>query len=210
MVQFPAQLTGIGHTDRVDRAHAQFDLTGRQPREALVGQCGFRIGVFDDLFQNITRLGSGDGEDAPLGGHVLDLDVTELLHLVLGRLAQIVGVVLGPGTGRDDVVVVLAIADDGVFGAGGAVRGQRVGQVDATDLGQLVAGEPIQELGRTGAFDDMLGEGRCVDQANAFADRLGFFDGILPPATTAEGTAFLVEVVRRIQRAESSSDVPNR
>ena len=202
VVQFPAQFTGIGHADRVDRAHAQFDLAGRQPRETLVGQCGFRIGVVDDLFQNVTRLGPGDGEDAPLGGHVLNFDVAELLHLVLGRLAQVVGVILGPGTGGDDVVVVLAIADDGVFGAGGAMRGQRVGQVDTTDLGQLVAGEPVQELGGTGALDDMFGKGRCVDQANAFTDRFGFFDSILPPATTAERTAFLVEVIRRVQRAE--------
>ena len=202
VVQFPAQLAGIGHTDRVHGAHAQFDLTGRQPWETLVGQSGFRIGVFDDLFQNVTRLGSGDGEDAPLGGHVLDFDIAELLHLVFGRLAQIVRVIFGPGTGRDDVVVVLAIADDGVFGAGGAVRGQRIGQVDTTDFGQLVAGEPIQELGRTGAFDDMLGKGRRVDQANAFADRLGFVDGVFPPATATEAAAFLVKVLGRINRRE--------
>ena len=46
-------------------------------------------------------------EDAPLGGDVVDLDLPEVGHAVLGGLAQIVAVVGGPGAGGDEVVVVL-------------------------------------------------------------------------------------------------------
>ena len=89
------------------------------------------------------------------------------------------------------------------------MRGQRIGQVDTTDLGQFVAGEPIKELRRTGAFDHMFGKRSRVDQANAFADRFCFVYGVLPPAATAEGARFLVEVFWRIQWAEVVRTLPS-
>jgi hypothetical protein len=57
VVQFPAQLPGIGHADRRDRAHAQLDIARRQPREALVRQRRCRVGVADQRFSTSRDFG---------------------------------------------------------------------------------------------------------------------------------------------------------
>ena len=90
---------------------------------------------------------------------------------------------------------------DGVFGAGGAVVGERIGQVDAAHVRQFVAGEVVKEGGRAGAAHEVLGEGGGVDDADGVAHGFGFFDGIGPPSATAEAAAVMVERRRGIDRA---------
>ena len=70
-------------------------------------------------------------------------------------------------------VSVLGQPHDGIFGARGAVDRQRIGQVDAPDGRQLVAGEPIQKGSGPRPLDQMFGKGGRIDQAHALADRLG-------------------------------------
>ena len=143
MMQLPSQLAGVGHPDRAHRAHAQFDVAHGEPGEALVRQYGQWVGVFDDLVQHVARFGPRDGEDTPLRGHVVAFNIAELRCLVRDRLAQIVGIVCRPCPGGNEVVFILRQSDDGIFRAGGARAGQRIGQVDPPDRGQLVAGEPV-------------------------------------------------------------------
>ena len=122
----------------------------------------------------------------------MTFDIAEFRRLVGNRLAQIVAVVSGPGTCRNKVVFVLCQPHDGVFGARGARTGQRIGQVDAANAGQLVAGEPVKELRGTGALDQMFGERGRVDQAHALADRLCLVHRVLPPATATEAAGVVV------------------
>ena len=133
VVQLPPQLTRIRDADGFDRAHAEVDVLRRKPRERLVGQGVGRVGVDDDLFQDVAALWPGDGENAPLGGNVLHFDPAELVALLCGFLDQIV-VVIGLRRARgDDVVLILRLANDGELGADRAGVGQTIGQVDATD-----------------------------------------------------------------------------
>ena len=186
VVQLPAKLPRIGHANGAHGAHAQLDILRRKPGKALVGKGGFGLGVADHLAQNVARFRPGNGKNAPLGGDILNLDIAEILRLVLGRLPQVIGVVILPGAGGDEVIFILAPAQDRVFAAGGARGGEGVGEIDAPHLWQAVGGEPFEEGGRARPLHHMLCECRGVDQPHALADgtRLGL--GIFPPAAAAE------------------------
>ncbi|MPL89866.1 hypothetical protein SDC9_35908 [bioreactor metagenome] len=202
VVEFPAELTGIGHAHRAHRAHAELDVAPAEPGEALVRQHRLRHRILHHLVQDRPRIRAGDREDAPLRGDVVDVEVTAAgRDEVLGRFHQEVGVIGGPRARRDEVVFVLGQPHDGVFGAGGAGLGQRIGQVDAADLRQLVAGEGVEEGGGARAAHEVLGEGGGVDQAGGLAQRRGLGPGILPPAATTEAATVMVEACRRVERA---------
>ena len=47
----------------------------------------------------------------------------------------------------------------------------------------------------------MLSERGCVDQADAFADRLCFFYGIVPPCTAPERATVMIKIIGGIKRA---------
>ena len=199
MVQLPAELARVGDADSERAAHAEVDMARRKPGEALVRERRRRIGIDDERPQHIPRAGPGDGEDAPLGRDVPDLDPAELGALPRGLLDEEVVVVVLRGAGGDDVVVVLGEADDRGLGADRAGVGQRIGQVDAADARQLVAGQPVEEGGGARAPHAVLGEGGGVEQADALAHGLRLLDRIWPPAAAAEGArGVVVEACGRV------------
>ncbi len=192
VVQLPTQFTGIGDADRIYRTHAQFDLARRQPGKPFVGQGRFGVGIDDDILQHVTRFRPGDGKNAPLRGHVLDFDIAEFLHLVVGGFAQIIGVIFCPSPCGDKIIAIFTIAHDRIFRACGAMGGQRIGQIDPANARQLVAGEPVQELRRAGAFDHVFGKGCRINQANAFAHGFGLDHRVLPPTAAPEAARVMV------------------
>ena len=129
------------------------------------------------LAQDGAAVRTGEREDAPLGCHIVDIEVTEAGLLILGTFAQVISIIGRPGPRADEVVITLSVPHDGVFGARRAGGGQRVGQVDTPHGGQLIGGEPIKEGGRTRATNEMLGEGCGVDQPGRLTDRGIQLDG---------------------------------
>lgn len=188
-MQLPAQLAGMGDADGAERAHTQLDIAHRLPREALVAQ--HRVGVAHQLLEDGVAVRPGDGENAPSRGDVLHDHLAECALYLLGQFARVIAIVIRPGTGRDQGVIVPGLPHDSVFDPRRAGFGQRMGQV-AADLGQLVGGEPVEEGRRPLAMDAMLGKGRGVDQPGGTPDRLGLGLGILPPATAAEAARCMV------------------
>ena len=167
--------------------------------------------VLDDVFQQRAGVRAGKRIDAPLSRHVVDVDVAlAVSHPVIGGFLQEIIVIGRPGPGGDQVVFVLFQPDDGVFGAGRAVVGQGVGQVDPAHVRQLVAGEVVKEGRRPRPADKVLGEGRSVDDSDRIAHgfRLGL--RIRPPGATAEAAAVVVEVWQAHPSGRSSSDAPSR
>ena len=143
VVQLPAQLAGISHTDGVDRAHAQLDLARDQPREALVGKGGFGVSIHNNFAQQVARFGAGNGKHAVLGGYVLNLDIAELSRFISGGFAEIVSVISCPSPCAYEVIIIGGLTHDGIFGARGARLCQRIGQVYPAHAWQLVTGEPV-------------------------------------------------------------------
>ena len=201
VVQFPAQLAGVGNTDGIDRAHAQFDLPRRQPRETLVRQGGSRVGVADQFRQNGAAVRACQRKHPEFRRHILLVDAAKAVFLLHDRFVKVVLVIGVPGPGRDEVIVILGQTHDGIFGAGRALWGQRIGQVDPPHFRQGVGGEPIEERGCPRPTDPVFCKGGGVDQPRRFADRFRLIDRILPPATPAERPGVVVEIIRRVQRA---------
>ena len=137
-----------------------------------------------------------------MGGDVLHFNRAKLRHFVGHRLAQVVAVIVGPSACRDEVIFILGQPHDGVFGARGAVGGQRIGEIDAADTRQLIGGEPIQKRRRARAFDGVFGERSGIDQTNTLADGACLIHCILPPTTTTKAAGVMIKGVGRIQRTK--------
>ena len=97
MMQLPAQLPGIGHTDGIDRTHAQLNLPCRKPGEALVRERRGRIGIINHIAQDIPRLWASKSKNTPLRGDVLQLNTAKVSLFVLNRLFQIILIIGSPG-----------------------------------------------------------------------------------------------------------------
>ena len=132
---------------------------------------------------------------------VFFVDAAEFGLFVLDGLVQEVLVIGVPRSGGDEVVVVLGLAHDSVFGTGRASACKGVGQVDAPHARQLVRREPVEEGGGARPGQAMLCKGRGIDQASAGTDRFGLCLGILPPAAAPERPGVVIEAVGRIERA---------
>ena len=106
-----------------------------------------------------------------------------------------------PGSGRDKQEAILCLTHDRVFGTCRAVCSKRIGQSDPSGPGQPVAGEPVEECRRAGSVHHVLGERGGIDQADAFPDRLGFVDRMLPPRAPSEAAGVAVETARSVPRS---------
>ena len=137
-----------------------------------------------------------------MGGDVLHLNRAKLRHFVGHRLAQIIAVIIGPSACRDEVIFIFGQSHDGVFSAGGALGGQRIGQIDAAHARQFVGGEPIQKCRCTRAFNGVFGERSGIDQTNTLADGACLVHCILPPATATKAASVMIKGIRSIQRTK--------
>ena len=98
-VQFPAQLTHIGHAKGQAGHGSNGNPLGRHVGERLIRQVGIAEGLND-----VARARTPDAEARPGGGHVLDVH-RAIVRLMLAHPAEVVVAKGGPGDDEEALVV---------------------------------------------------------------------------------------------------------